>query len=63
MEDGPSVDTEPEATTNRALRCLKRHLARRVWRLLIDSEIDRSVITTENPEKPALAANCGGGLT
>jgi len=28
-----------------ALRCLKRHLARRVWRLLIDSEIDRSVIT------------------
>lgn len=30
-----------------ALRCLKRHLARRVWRLLIDSEIDRSVITTD----------------
>jgi transposase len=26
-----------------AIRCLKRHLARRVWRLLIDSEIDRSV--------------------
>jgi transposase len=25
-----------------ALRCLKRHLARRVWRLLIDSEIDQS---------------------
>lgn len=30
-----------------ALRCLKRHLARRVWRLLIDSEIDRSVKTTD----------------
>lgn len=30
-----------------ALRCLKRHLARRVWRLLIDSEIDRSVITVD----------------
>lgn len=30
-----------------ALRCLKRHLARRVWRLLIDSEIDRSVITND----------------
>jgi transposase len=30
-----------------ALRCLKRHLARRVWRLLIDSEIDRSVITPD----------------
>jgi transposase len=28
-----------------AIRCLKRHLARRVWRLLIDSEIDRSVNT------------------
>jgi transposase len=30
-----------------ALRCLKRHLARRIWRLLIDSEIDRSVINTD----------------
>lgn len=30
-----------------ALRCLKRHLARRVWRLLIDSEIDKSM---SNPE-------------
>jgi transposase len=30
-----------------ALRCLKRHLARRVWRLLLDSEIDRSVKTTD----------------
>lgn len=26
-----------------AIRCLKRHLARRVWRLLIDSEINRSL--------------------
>jgi transposase len=31
-----------------AIRCLKRHLARRVWRLLIDSEIDRSVITVDS---------------
>lgn len=30
-----------------ALRCLKRHLARRVWRLLVDSEIDRSVTTAD----------------
>jgi len=34
-------------STREALRCLKRHLARRVWRLLIDSEIDRSVITPD----------------
>jgi transposase len=31
-----------------AIRCLKRHLARRVWRLLIDSEIDRSVTTVDS---------------
>jgi transposase len=31
-----------------ALRCLKRHLARRVWRLLNDSEIDRSVTTIDS---------------
>ena len=30
-----------------AIRCLKRHLARRVWRLLTDSEIDRSVTTVD----------------
>lgn len=30
-----------------ALRCLKRHLARRVWRLLVDSERDISVTTTD----------------
>jgi transposase len=37
-----------------ALRCLKRHLARRVWRLLIDSEIDRSVKTTDPQREPLL---------
>jgi transposase len=38
-----------EGKSNReALRCLKRHLARRVWRLLIDSEIDRSVKTIDS---------------
>jgi transposase len=37
-----------------AIRCLKRHLARRVWRLLIDSEIDRSV-TTPNSQRGTLA--------
>ena len=31
-----------------ALRCLKRHLARRVWKLLVDSEIDRSPITVDS---------------
>jgi transposase len=30
-----------------ALRCLKRHLARRVWRLLINSEIERSITTVD----------------
>jgi transposase len=37
-----------------AIRCLKRHLARRVWRLLIDSEIDRSM-TTVDPQRGSLA--------
>jgi transposase len=37
-----------EGKSNReSLRCLKRHLARRVWRLLIDSEIDRSMKTVD----------------
>lgn len=31
----------------RFLRCLKRHLARRVWRLLVSSEIDRSMTTVD----------------
>jgi transposase len=30
-----------------ALRCLKRHLARRVWRLLVDSERGRSMTTVD----------------
>jgi transposase len=41
-----------------ALRCLKRHLARRVWRLLIDSEIDRSVNSPDikrGPLSPQIA--------
>jgi transposase len=38
-----------EGKSNReALRSLKRHLARRVWRLLNDSEIDRSVTTPDS---------------
>jgi transposase len=35
-------------TTREALRCLKRHLIRRVWRLLNDSEIDRSMTTVDS---------------
>jgi transposase len=38
-----------------AIRCLKRHLARRVWRLLIDSEIDLSVSNPVNPQRGSLA--------
>lgn len=30
-------------TRREAIRCLKRHIARRVWRLLIDSEGERSI--------------------
>jgi transposase len=37
-----------------ALRCLKRHLARRVWRLLIDSEIDLSMSNPVNPQRGSL---------
>jgi transposase len=38
-----------EGKSNReALRCLKRHLIRRVWRLLSDSEIDRSMTTADS---------------
>jgi len=35
-------------STREALRCLKRHLIRRVWRLLTDSEIDRSLKTVDS---------------
>jgi transposase len=37
-----------------ALRCLKRHLARRVWRLLIDSERETSSSTVD-PQRGTLA--------
>jgi transposase len=37
-----------------ALRCLKRHLARRVWRLLVSSEIDISM-TTADSQRGSLA--------
>lgn len=42
-----------------ALRCLKRHLARRVWRLLPQSEIDRSMPTVDSQREaltPQIAA-------
>lgn len=43
-----------EGKSNReALRCLKRHLIRRVWRLLNDSEFDRSM-TTVDPQRGTL---------
>jgi len=35
-------------STREALRCLKRHLIRRVWRLLNESEIDRSMTTVDS---------------
>lgn len=38
-----------------AIRCLKRHLARRVWRLLNDSEIDLSMSNPVNPQRGSLA--------
>lgn len=34
-----------------ALRCLKRHLARRVWLLLIASEIDQSLSHPVDPQR------------
>ena len=38
-----------------ALRCLKRHLARRVWRLLVDSEINQSQSNPVDPQRGSLA--------
>jgi transposase len=38
-----------------ALRCLKRHLARRVWQLLIKSEIDLSMSNPVNPQRGPLS--------
>ncbi len=46
-----------------ALRCLKRHLARRVWRLLIEAERERSpksVTPERDSPKPAI---CEAALT
>ena len=37
-----------------ALRCLKRHLARRVWRLLNQSENDLSMSNSVNPQRGSL---------
>jgi transposase len=37
-----------------ALRCLKRHLARRVWQLLIKSEIDLSMSNPVHPQRGSL---------
>lgn len=34
-----------------ALRCLKRHLVRRIWRVLVDSEIDKSMTTVDSQRK------------
>jgi len=42
-------------TRSEALRCLKRHLARRVWQLLIKSEIDQSMSNPVNPQRGSLA--------
>jgi transposase len=43
-----------------AIRCLKRHLARRVWRLLVDSENDLSMSNPVHPQRgsppPQIAA-------
>jgi transposase len=46
-----------------AIRCLKRHLARRVWRLLVDSERGRSVTTVDSQRGMPSPQICGGGLT
>ena len=37
-----------------ALRCLKRHLARRVWKLLIDSEINQSISNPVDPQRGSM---------
>lgn len=45
-----------EGKSNReALRCLKRHLVRRVWQLLVKSEIDLSMSNPVNPQRGSLA--------
>lgn len=42
-----------------ALRCLKRHLARRVWKLLVDSEIDQSMSNPVDPQRHSPAPQIG----
>jgi transposase len=42
-----------------ALRCLKRHLARKVWKMLVESERERSVISVQ-PERDSLAPQFAG---
>jgi transposase len=46
-----------------ALRCLKRHLARRVWRLLLQSERGRSEETVDARRDAVGPELAGGGLT
>jgi transposase len=46
-----------------ALRCLKRHLARRVWRLLIESERERSTITVDAQRGSTAIRSAAAGLT
>jgi transposase len=46
-----------EGKSNReALRCLKRHLARRVWRLLTNPQIDISMSNPVHPQRGSLAS-------
>ncbi len=44
-----------------ALRCLKRHLARRVWKLLVDSERERSLNSVQ-PKRDSWLGNLRGQL-
>jgi hypothetical protein len=45
-----------------ALRCLKRHLARRVWKLLVNPEREISMNTVDT-QRGKLTPQIGGGLT
>ena len=42
-------------STREALRCLKRHLIRRIWLLLNESEVDLSMSNPVNPQRGSLA--------
>ncbi len=50
-------------TRREALRCLKRHLARRVWRLLLDAERGRSEDTVDAQRDSQGATDHRDGLT